>query len=382
MKSGKKILYLQFTNPALYPPVQHSSYILKRNNWSIRSLGIKSSNLANFEGSSSQNISYLNAVSKHKNDSMKLLYFRYFFWCLWNLVSWRPLVVYVSDYYAAPMGYFAATLFRKKTIYHEHDYPALNKPTFFQKLLLYFRSALAKEASLCILPNRSRADQFMEETKTQSNIECVWNCPLSCEVATNKHFEHNRSLRLIYQGSLNEQRLPLTIADAINKLPRGSVGLTVIGYETIGHKGYLKRLKDRFDELNLSEALDVKDALPRRKMLEVVKQQHVGLSFVPLSSEDLNMKFMEGASNKTFDYLSQGLAVIVSKIPVWVESFEKPGYAISCDPKDVDSLAKQIKWCLENPKEIQAMGERGRQKILSEWNYETHFLSSLEHIEK
>jgi spore maturation protein CgeB len=94
---------------------------------------------------------------------------------------------------------------------------------------------------------------------------------------------------------------------------------------------------------------------------------------LPLESGDCNVKAMTGASNKPFDYLACGLALLVSQLPDWEEMFVRPGYAISCDPTSAESLATAMGWLYEHPEEVRAMGERGRRRILKDWNYDHQF---------
>jgi hypothetical protein len=47
---------------------------------------------------------------------------------------------------------------------------------------------------------------------------------------------------------------------------------------------------------------------------------------------------------------------------------------LSVDPEDAASIAAALRWLLERPGELRTMGERGRQRILAEWNYEKQFL--------
>ena len=70
---------------------------------------------------------------------------------------------------------------------------------------------------------------------------------------------------------------------------------------------------------------------------------------------------MTGASNKPFDYLAYGLALLVSARPDWEEMFVRPDFGRTRDPFDADSIAEQLRWFLEHPLSTQAMGERGRQ---------------------
>jgi glycosyltransferase involved in cell wall biosynthesis len=89
---------------------------------------------------------------------------------------------------------------------------------------------------------------------------------------------------------------------------------------------------------------------------------------------------MAGASNKAFEYLARGLPLLVSPMPDWQAMFVTPGYAIACDIENVDSLVAALRWYSDDPARRQSMGERGRQRVLTEWNYEAQFSPVLQMI--
>ena len=91
---------------------------------------------------------------------------------------------------------------------------------------------------------------------------------------------------------------------------------------------------------------------------------------------------MTGASNKPFDYLACGLPLLVSDLPDWREMFVAPGYARACDPSDAENVAAALRWFVENPGAARAMGERGRQRIAADWNYERQFAPVLSELTK
>src|SRR6185437_9017417 len=107
-------------------------------------------------------------------------------------------------------------------------------------------------------------------------------------------------------GSIVPERLPLTVIDAIS-VARGPVLLTVVGYETNGSKGYLNRLRARAAELGIPERLNIIGTLStREQLMNVCRKQDAGLALMPMHARDLNLRTMEGASNKPFDYLACG----------------------------------------------------------------------------
>ena len=107
--------------------------------------------------------------------------------------------------------------------------------------------------------------------------------------------------------------------------------------------------------------------------MEICATCHVGLALIPHDNKDRNLQALTGASNKSFDYLACGLAVLVPDLPDWREMFVQTRYGLACNPADPDSIAAALHWFHEHPEERARMGERGRTRILNEWNYETQF---------
>jgi glycosyltransferase involved in cell wall biosynthesis len=200
----------------------------------------------------------------------------------------------------------------------------------------------------------------------------VWNCPRREEIAPPRIAQTRDLLRVLYHGSIEPDRLPPSTIEALAMLPAG-VHLTVIGYETIGHRGYVQELRELACRLGVADRVEFVEALPRHELMLRCRQHDVGLAFMPTTSADVNLAHMTGASNKPFDYLACGLALLVSDLPDWRTMYVAPEYGLACDPATPASIAAALRWFLEYPEERRAMGERGRQRIAAEWNYEQEF---------
>jgi glycosyltransferase involved in cell wall biosynthesis len=381
----KRVLYLQYTNPAGYPPLEHSSGILAESGWDVLFLGT---------GASGTEVLRL---PEHPRIRVRQMRFcpagwrqkvHYVGFCLWVLVwtlRWRPRWIYASEMLACPPAYLLSMLPGISLLYHEHDSPLelsdTAKLSGFVRFCLRMRAACARRAALCVLPNQQRAEQFARALKPTHPIEVVWNCPRIGEVAASREIAGTSTLKLLYHGSINPNRLPMSVIDSLALLP-DSVSLTVVGYETVGSRGYVSRLKQRAQQLGIEERLHYVGALRLRdELLRVCRSCDVGLALLPMEAGDLNFNAMTGASNKPFDYLANGLAVLVSNLPDWRAMFVEPGYGWSCDPDDPESIAASIRRFLENPDEMRRMAEVGRQRILSDWNYESQFQPVLDRME-
>ena len=376
-----RILYIQYTNPAGYPPLQHGSRILAENGFKVLFLGTGARGAAALEFPLHPNVNLRRLTFYPAGWRQKLHYGLFTIWVLFWVLRWRPRWIYASDCLSCPVAALLSLLPGLRIIYHEHDSPngTLDKSSsIFERLVPSVRRLVAQRASLCILPNQRRAESFKERTRTERLVLNVWNCPSSRDVK--ERSSRSGSFVLFFHGSIVPARLPMTVLEALAKLP-DQVVLRVAGYETIGHSGYIKALQNYASKLGIGHRLSFLGSFVHRDtLLENCSNADVGLALMPLKTADINEQAMAGASNKPFDYLACGLALLVSELPEWKKMFVDPGYGLACDPGDPESIAQRLLWFIQHPVETRSMGTKGRQRILSEWNYERQFSPVLQAI--
>ena len=265
----------------------------------------------------------------------------------------------------------------------------------FQRMVMGARARLAKEVELCVLPNEERVDIFKRQTGTNRPVECVWNVPGLEDIGPRKPKPNLQTpLKLFYGGSLAPARLSPLILQEIIKLA-GRIELEIVGYATYDAQTYIESFV-RLNDKTGNKSITYHGALAQRgELLAVADRCEAALCLMPMSSHDLNMQTMAGASNKPFDATARGLAVVVSDIPEWKKLYlpgnnhasgkgywiSDMGYGIAINPECVDSIKAGLEWMLSNRAKLWEMGERGRQKIQSEWNYEKMFTPVLKRLE-
>ena len=369
----RRILYVQYTNPAAYPSLEHSSGILANLHWEILFLGTGafSANELQFRDHPRITVHLLNFCPAGWRQKLHYLWF-----CLWVIgwtIHWRPQWIYASDVLICPLGLLLSYFPGIKIIYHEHDSPSGPMESQRMHFCLTCRKKLALRSAQCVLPNQLRVENFQKEVGGNGNIVSVWNCPTTNEVAQQRLNSKSQKLAVLYHGSIVPARLPVTVLNALALL-QANVSLTVIGYVTIGHAEYIDQLKKIASDLGIGQKIHFKNTFPiRSELLRFGKNFDVGVALMPKNSNDLNERTMATASNKPFDYLAGGLALLVSNLPEWKKMYVEPGYGLTCNPEDPQSIATALHWYLEHPEERRVMGERGRQRILNDWNYEFQF---------
>ncbi len=371
---SRRIMYVQYTNPAAYPPLEHSSRIAAELGWEVLFVGVDVLGASVLRFGPHERIGVRRLAAIPGSGRQWLRYIHFALWVLLCVLTWRPNRVYASEYLTCPLGLVLTFVPGLKVIYHEHDSPAEAGRDMARQICLAARRWLARRATVCVLPNERRAGRFAREMRTWANVACVWNCPSRAEVGPPHPIGDQQSLWVLYHGSIVPSRLPTTLIAALARLPK-SVKLRVIGYETVGHEGYVDSLRATAHQLGVEQQVEFLGTLSTRAdVLAWARRSDVGLSlFTPTIPAGADDEAMVGASNKPFDCLASGLPLLVPDVEEWRRQYVAPGYALACDDEDPESIAKALQWFLAHPRERWQMGESGRQRILDEWNYERQF---------
>jgi len=371
------VLYLQYTNPGSYPPLMHSARLLAEAGWDVLSLGTDTqSKTLTVPAHSRIRVSLMPFVDPGWRQ--KTHYARFAVWAVGQAWGYQPQWIYASDPLACPAALLVSALSGARVIYHEHDGPGeAPAPSRFMRGVLAARRRMAAHADLCVIPSAMRAELFQRAHPT-ARVMTVWNCPARREVSPPRQLR-DHGLRVLYHGTIVPARLPLSIIDALAQLP-AEVRLVVAGYETPGHVGYLEALRSRAATLGIADRFEFAGTLSRDAVMRHCATCDVGLGFLPRNSSDANERAMVGASNKVFDYMAAGLAVLVPDAPDWQATYVDRGFGLACNSESVDSLVAALSWMLTHPAERQAMGERGRRQVLEEWNYEQAFAPVMAHL--
>jgi glycosyltransferase involved in cell wall biosynthesis len=222
---------------------------------------------------------------------------------------------------------------------------------------------------LNILPSALRAQAFQKEMQA-SAVQVVWNCPSIREMPAPKAGGDRDSFVLYYHGNISPTVLPLTVITSLKLLPKAVV-LRIVGYETEGNVGYSKNLIETAASLGVAHRVFVAPPVSRSELFELCREGDVGLAFFPEPTGPANS--YAGASNKVFDYLCCGMPVLTANTVEWQNFFRGADLALACEPSSPESIAASVLWFYNHRERARLMGERGREKILQDWNYEAQF---------
>lgn len=371
-RSGtRRVLFVQATNPGAYPPLIHVSTLMADAGWEVTFLSapIAGDRLAL---RSHPRVTVRAVRTRPSHVVSNVDYSIYTATAAGLALRLRPDVVYASDALGAGPGLLAARLARATLVYHEHDSPS---PGMLHPILARWRAAAARAARLIVFPNEERARVAQSELGfADDRLHVVWNLPRRAEIISS-HRKSHTPLVLHYHGNISPQLVPIELGAAIARMA-GQVRLRIAGYEAPSARGYVRHLVG--SETGADNPVEYIGMAPRADLLMEAARAHVGLALMPCRSNDLNMRNMTGASNKPFDYMAAGLALLVSELPDWKTMFVDPGFGLACDPTDVDSISAALGWFIDHPEGSRAMAARARKKIEAEWNYDRVFAPVLD----
>lgn len=367
MTKQRRILYVQYTNPCGYPPLEHSSRILADAGWKVQFLGTGAFGANDLIFPPHANIVVRFRPFQAPGWKQKVHYLRFVIWCFFTCIVWRPQIAYCSDVWSTPVGLLVALLLRIRVAYHEHDTPG-PPANALMRAFHWSRKRLARRALVCVIPQQERLHKFNETIKPRRAI-CVWNCPARDEVVGTERTTDQDEFVLWYHGSLNANQFPLTVIDALASLP-ANVRVHFAGYETTGHQGFVKELLERANRLGVGSRVEYVGTPPTRVQLyAMASQADVGLALFERAFREP----MAGASNKPFDYLACGLPVLLTNTEEWSSFFLPFGCGMTTNPESAEAITATVREMLQDRSRVRAMGEAGRRRVLSNWNYETQF---------
>jgi glycosyltransferase involved in cell wall biosynthesis len=362
----RRILYLQYTNPAAYPPLQHSALILAEQGWQVLFLGIAGAGAARLVMPRHQNIHNHTVGGRSGGMLAKPKYAAFALRSLMQALRFRPHWCYASDALSAPAARLIRSAVRSRMLYHEHDAPMAGE----SGLLLSARNGLAASADVVVAPAAERLARIPEGSGQRF---VVWNCPRRAEAWQPAPPSSGDRFRIAYHGSLSRDRLTPQFITALAMLPP-HVELHIYGYETVGHRGYAAELMERAQSAGVRDRVTWHGAIAdRTTLLDCLRGHQLGIATVASGATDYNLHTLAGASNKAFEYLALGIPLLVSRAAAWQQLYRQPGYAVDCMPDDAESIAAAIRSLCDDAQRAHQMGEAGRARVLTEWNYEAQF---------
>ena len=277
-----RVLHVQYTNPGAYPPLVRGAALLADAGAEVLMLGTRVAGLDALDAAPVEGVDIRLVPAAADGWRLKAHYARYAAWVAREGAAWKPDWIYASDLLGAPIALALRTLTGARIVYHEHDAPSLDHPSWTVRQCLAARRRLIQQADLIVTPNAERSAALAR--LGGRHVITAWNCPRRPRGATPARRE-GRALRVVYRGSINGERVPVTVVDAVAAAGT-DVTMTIAGYETVGSRGYVAEIEARARVLGIADRLRVLGTVPDSGLQAICEESHVGLALMPVESLD------------------------------------------------------------------------------------------------
>jgi len=276
----------------------------------------------------------------------------FYFYAFYNirlflfLLTEKADILVANDLDTLPANYLSAKLFGRKLVYDTHEYfchvPELTKRPFVQKIWHRIEKLIFPKLKTVITVNNNIASLYSKEYNV--NVHTIHNYPITNKgpnkskselgIPTDKHV-------LIYQGALNKDRGLEELIYSMEKIE--NVVLLIIGGGDVEN-----HLKEITSKLVLKEKVLFIGKLPFEKLHHYTANADIGIAI----EKDTNLNYKYSLSNKLFDYIHAGLAILGSNIPETNKLVTKHSLGLIIENHETICISEVINKMLSDQKKL------------------------------
>jgi glycosyltransferase involved in cell wall biosynthesis len=377
----KRIALVVFGDPTELPPTLNLAHVLHRRGWEVDLIGIRWRDQSGFGDGYPEGVPVLTALESGAGLMQARDHLRFALFCARRARARRYDWIYAFDLPGAAPGAIMARVGGAHFAYHLHDLAPPGTLSPVQRLLILKtrEHRAARRADLVVLPQPERARLFAAEARLQREPVVALNCPPLEWPAREAppppalvDFARRWPKLVVYQGGLTRARGLAALLDSLPHWPAGSALVLV---------GDPRRYRDAAELMQRSpERVLWLGPVPYGALPSVTRAARLGILLTPGVAEDINLRYLAGASNKVFEYLACGLPMLVPDTRGFHELIEAPGHGRICRDLSPRALAAQIAELLDD-RVYAETSTRNRQAFRETYHYERQLVPVLETLE-
>jgi glycosyltransferase involved in cell wall biosynthesis len=287
-------------------------------------------------------------------------------------------VVHAHDLTALPVAYVISKMKKIPYVYDSHELWSHAHHQIENPLVLYLanqvESYLAKRAETIITVSNS-IGRYLEKYLEVRKVEVIRNLPSYVHTGKFNLFREEfgipqEKVIFLYQGLLSEERGVDKILQAANVMKHRDDFVLVI----LGSGPYLQTLKGLVSELGLEELVILKDQVEQGELLKYTASADVGIHAIPGTC--LNHEYC--LPNKLFEYMSAGLAVVVTDLTEMKKFVEENEIGLVFKDGSDEDLANKLEEILFSKAGLERMKSAARKVNKSiNWDIEAEKLLAI-----
>ncbi|AFY81395.1 glycosyltransferase [Oscillatoria acuminata] len=259
---------------------------------------------------------------------------------------------------------------RKKVVYdiHEDYQTSIQQKSYLPKYLSYVFSVIfnAVESFLSNFFELVLAEKYYLKRFPKGIV--ISNYPVIAEtkMVVSELKQNTSEIKLLYTGSITEDRGALIHAQIIEKIP--NVHLYMVGYCTQQLADKIRKVAgSAIERIHL---VGEEKRVPFTTILDFYQQHQwtAGLAIFPETPH-----YTQKELTKFFEYMDAGIPIICSNFPVWEALIKDNGVGFCVTPDDDQTIFQAIQYLIEHPTERLEMGQRGQKAIREKYNWNVEY---------
>jgi len=283
-------------------------------------------------------------------------------------LRWRADVYHVHEVESLVAGTMLKWTTGAKLIFDAHECFQFTAARFLTgwkaraatRVTTYLLRFLARRADQVIVVSRSN-ERFYRQDCGCKHVDIIYNSP-PLEASPYEDKPPEAAWTLTHDGFLGRSRGQEQILHALAVVRRHTpVRFLVVGeLQTADREGF-----DRLaGELGLQDAVEVTGWIPFDQVRPALNRGSIGL--IAMQPSPNNYKSL---SNKLFNYMATGQAVIGPKGSDTEEIIRQAKCGLAADMTKCESLAEAMLFLLKDPKRTRELGLNGRRAVEAEYGW-------------
>jgi glycosyltransferase involved in cell wall biosynthesis len=282
--------------------------------------------------------------------------------------------------------YLSSKIFGHKWIYHNHDISISPNKLGFNYFLKWFEKWSAPRADMISFPQEDRAIYFKKLAKLKNMPIIIFNSPRLNWLNINKiHVDLEKYPNhkiILYQGDLNWNRGLDKVISSMKYWEKNWI-LCLVGNTDLA-PGFKKEANDLAKSMNSNCNLLIFDPLSYYTLPSITQYCHIGLAVMlgERDNENINIKYLGGASNKIAEYMASGLPIIAPFSNSYSKIFSEYDCGIMLKEIDGISIARAIESLLANKEHYIHKSNESYRGFKNKYNYDKQFNILMDKFDK
>jgi len=175
----------------------------------------------------------------------------------------------------------------------------------------------------------------------------------------------DRMNKVIFIGSLVPERCVLLIPEIARLVKKVKPEVKFLVIRRFHNEAHEKAVMDKFNQPEYKDVITFIPNVSGKELPNVVRGAGIALSV----DQPTTRISLTSQPTKIYEYMSQGLAIVASKLPSTIDCIGNIGCGVLVKPDDPKAYADAIVDLLNNPEKIKRMGAVGQNAFKGKFNW-------------